>query len=181
MDPFGITEDSRADFILLTHPHYDSFSEEDIARVREPDTVVVAPTSMKKQLGEVDHFLHPGDMIQLDRIDILAVPAHNQGRNFHLPESRWVGYVFTVDGVTYYHAGHTDFLDSMAGIRCDVVFVPCCSDYTMGPTDAARTAEACGASILVPIHWGDRRETLEEEAIMEQLFSGEVRVLERKA
>ena len=181
VDPWGITEDGQADHILLTHPHYDSFSEEDIARVRGPETVVVAPTSMKKQLEEADHFLHPGDLIQLDGIDILAVPAHNQERKFHPPDSGWVGYVFTVQGVTYYHAGHTDFLDSMHGIRCDVAFVPCCSDYTMGPEEAAKCGEACGASILVPIHYSEAGITSTDAGAMARSFSGEVRILERKA
>jgi len=36
VDPIGISDDSRADFILLTHPHYDNFSESDIDRVRTP-------------------------------------------------------------------------------------------------------------------------------------------------
>ncbi|MBT8398291.1 MAG: MBL fold metallo-hydrolase, partial [Gemmatimonadetes bacterium] len=46
VDPWGVTERGRADYILLTHPHYDNFSEEDIARVRGENTVVVAPASM---------------------------------------------------------------------------------------------------------------------------------------
>ena len=46
IDPWGVSEQSVADYILLTHPHYDNFSEDDIARVREPDTIVIAPASM---------------------------------------------------------------------------------------------------------------------------------------
>jgi len=181
VDPWGVTEESEADYILLTHPHYDNFSEEDIARVRGPDTVVIAPASMKKQLGEADHFLQPGDLIQLDQIDLLAVPAHNQDRDFHTQDSAWLGYVFTVGGVTYYHAGHTDFLDSMSQIRCDVAFLPCCSDYTMGPEEAAQAGEACGASVIVPIHWGMHPETPVDTRRIEKHFSGTVQVLERKA
>ena len=182
VDPWGVTEESEADYILLTHPHYDNFSEEDIARVRGPNTVVMAPTSMKKQLGDADHFLHPGDLIQLDRIDVLGVPAHNhRDRRFHPPDSDWLGYVFTVGSVTYYHAGHTDFLDSMRGIQCDVAFLPCCSDYTMGPEEAARAGEACGASIIVPIHWGMNPDIPVDTRKIAKLFSGEVQTLERKA
>jgi L-ascorbate metabolism protein UlaG (beta-lactamase superfamily) len=159
VDPWGITEESEADFILLTHPHYDNFSEEDIARVRGPKTIVIAPHSMKKQLGDADHFMQPGDVIQLDRIDVLAVPAHNKERKFHPPDSAWLGYVFTVGGVTFYHAGHTDFLDSMHGISCDVAFLPCCSDYTWGtPTEDPRDADRIA-----------------------ELFGGRVRILERNA
>jgi L-ascorbate metabolism protein UlaG (beta-lactamase superfamily) len=135
---------------------------------------------MRKQLDDVDHLLRPGDLIQLDRIDILAVPAHNRKRKFHPPDSGWLGYVFTVGGVTYYHTGHTDFLESMHGIRCDVLFLPCCSEYTMEPREALQVAEACGASILAPIHWDQPAGTPEKAQGMVDGFSGEVRILERK-
>lgn len=179
VDPWGVTEKGEADFILLTHPHYDNFSEEDISRVRGDDTAVVAPTSMRKQLGDVDHLLHPGDLIQLSRIDILAVPAYNRERKFHLADSGWLGYVFTVDGVTYFHAGHTDPLETMAGIRCDVALIPCCTDYTMGPEEAAGVAEICGASVLVPLHWDDNPNGLTEVEKIPEIFSGTVAILER--
>ena len=38
IDPWGIPEGGTADFILLTHPHFDNFSEDDIAKVRGRDT-----------------------------------------------------------------------------------------------------------------------------------------------
>jgi L-ascorbate metabolism protein UlaG (beta-lactamase superfamily) len=179
VDPWGVTEKSDADYILLTHPHYDNFSEEDIAKVRGPDTVVIAPASMRKQVGEVDHFLRPGDLIQLNRIDILAVPAHNLERKFHPADSGWLGYVFTLGNVTYYHAGHTDPLESMAGIRCEVAFVPCCSDYTMGPEEVAKIGEACGASILVPLHWDDTPDGPERVRKVDESFPGTVGLLKR--
>jgi len=179
VDPWGVTEGGDADYILLTHPHYDNFSEEDIARVRGPETVIVAPASMRKQLGGVDHFMRPGDLIQLDRIDILAVPAQNQDRKFHPPESGWLGYVFSLGDATYFHAGHTDPLESMASIRCDVAFIPCCSDYTMGPEKAIQIAEACGASVLVPLHWDDNPSGPEEVRKMNDAFSGKVEILQR--
>jgi L-ascorbate metabolism protein UlaG (beta-lactamase superfamily) len=93
-------------------------------------------------------------MLQLDGLDVLAVPAHNVDKKFHLPEDGWLGYVFTLGDTTFYHAGDTDFLDAMHGIQCDVAFIPCGGHYTMGVEDAARAAEACGADTLIPIHWG---------------------------
>ncbi len=180
VDPWGVTESRPADYVLLTHPHYDNFSEEDISRVRGPRTVLVAPASMKKQLVDADHFLKPGDLIQLDRIDILAVPAHNRERKFHPPDSGWLGYVFTLGGVTYYHAGHTDFLDSMRDIRCDVAFLPCSADYAMSPEDAAEAGKACGASVLVPLPWGEHGQPAEDCGTIARLFPGNVRILERK-
>ena len=154
VDPHRVEDSSPADYVLLTHPHYDNFREEDIERVRDPKTVLIAPASMKVQLRDADHFMRPGDLLQLDRFDVLAVPAHNLGKRYHPASSEWLGYVFTVGGVTYYHAGDTDFLDSMSQIRCDVALLPCEGEYTMGPGDAARAGEACGASVVIPIHWG---------------------------
>lgn len=179
VDPLGLNEDSSADVILLTHPHYDNFSEADIARVRTPETVVVAPASMKKLLADADHFMRPGDMLQLDGFDILAVPAHNVDKKFHTPEHGWLGYVFTIEGTTYYHAGDTDFLPSMSGIRCDVAFLPCGGHYTMGVEDAAKAGIACGAEVIVPIHWGEQHGTRSEIERLAELLPDRVRILER--
>lgn len=180
VDPIGVSDDCQADHILLTHPHYDNFSEQDIDRVRKADTVVVAPSSMKKLLDGADHFMRPGDMLQLDGLDVLAVPAYNVDKRFHPPEQGWLGYVFTLGGVTYYHAGDTDFIPAMFGIRCDVAFLPCGGHYTMGPADAARAANACGAAVVVPIHWGEPHATLQDVDEIRHLFAGEVHVLERE-
>ncbi|MDA0327697.1 MAG: MBL fold metallo-hydrolase [Gemmatimonadetes bacterium] len=181
VDPLGEDGDSKADFVLLTHPHYDNFSEDAIARVRDAGTVVIAPASMKKLLGDGDHFMKPGDMLQLDGFDVLAVPAYNIDKKFHTPEHGWLGYVFTIGDVTYYHAGDTDFLSSMFGIRCDVAFLPVGGHYTMGVEEAARAGEACGAEVIVPIHWGDPHGTPEDIDRLRELFSREVTVLERQA
>jgi L-ascorbate metabolism protein UlaG (beta-lactamase superfamily) len=136
---------------------------------------------MKKLLDDADHFMRAGDMVQLDGVDILAVPAHNVDKRFHRAEDGWLGYVFTVGGVTYYHAGDTDFLPAMFGIRCDVAFLPCGGHYTMGPEDAARAAEACAAKVIVPIHWGEPHGTRADAQRIGEMFSGRVRILEREA
>ena len=180
VDPLGLSQDSRADLILLTHPHYDNFSENDIARVRTPETVLVAPASMKKLLADADHFMRPGDMLQLDGFDVLALPAHNVDKKFHTQDNGWLGYVFTVGATTYYHAGDTDFLPAMFGIRCDVAFLPCGGHYTMGVEEAAKAAEACGAELIVPIHWGEPHGTREDVERLAEIFPGKVGILERE-
>ena len=180
VDPLGLNEDSPADFVLLTHPHYDNFSENDIERVRTERTVLVAPASMKKLLADADHFMRPGDMLQLDGFDVLAVPAHNMDKKFHTQDNGWLGYVFTIGDTTFYHAGDTDFLPAMFGIRCDVAFLPCGGHYTMGVEDAAKAGEACGAELIVPIHWGEPHGTLEDIERLAEIFPRRVGVLERE-
>ena len=180
IDPLGVDE-GAADYVLLTHPHFDNFSEEDVALVRRPETVLIAPASMKKQIDDADHLMRPGDMLQLEGLDVLAVPAYNVEKKFHPQQNGWVGYVFTLGDVTYYHAGDTDYLESMRDIRCDVAFLPCEGHYTMTPEDAARAAEACGAAVVVPIRWGDSGSSREDAEKVGALFPGEVRILDRVA
>jgi L-ascorbate metabolism protein UlaG (beta-lactamase superfamily) len=180
VDPFGGADEASANLVLLTHPHYDNFSEEGIAQVRGPKTVIVAPASMKKLVEDADHYMRPGDMVHIDGFDILAVPAHNVEKKFHTPDNGWLGYVFTVGDTTYYHAGDTDFLPAMSDIRCDVAFLPCGGHYTMGVEDAAKAAAACGAELVVPIHWGEPHGTLEDIERLAELFEGRVGILERE-
>ena len=63
IDPFQLAEDLPAcDLVLITHPHYDHFSPDDIARVTGPDTTFV--TVMRKfhrrkiSQGGKDHLSH---------------------------------------------------------------------------------------------------------------------------
>ena len=180
VDPLGQHGEGAADFILLTHPHYDNFSEDDIALLRTPGTVVIAPATMKRQLADADHFLRPGDVLQLEGLDVLAVPAYNVDKRFHPPEAGWLGYVFTLGSTTYYHAGDTDFIDEMHSVRCDVAFLPVDGHYTMGAAEAARAAEACDARVVVPIRWADGSSADQAEALAER--SGlTVELLERRA
>ena len=49
LDPFSLTDAEAAhdaDYVLITHAHYDHLSPEDYARVAGEKTVVVAPASM---------------------------------------------------------------------------------------------------------------------------------------
>ncbi len=181
VDPYGgddpAAHDGSADFILLTHPHYDNFSEANIARLRGNETVVIAPATMKKQLSDADHFLRPGDVLQLQGLDLLAMPAYNVDKRYHPPEAGWLGYVFTLDGVTYYHAGDTDLIDAMMSVRCDVAFLPVDGHYTMNGAQAAQAADLCGAEVVVPIRWSDA--TIEEAHTLQRSLSVEVALLER--
>ena len=94
-----------------------------------------------------------------------------------------MGYVFTLEGITYYHSGDTDFLETMNEIRCDVAFLPCEGHYTMGPEDAVRAAAACHARVVVPVHWGGRDTRANAERVKElsekELSEGEVFILEQ--
>ena len=54
LDPFSLTDAEAAhdaDYVLITHAHYDHLSPEDYARVAGEKTVVVAPASMASEIA----------------------------------------------------------------------------------------------------------------------------------
>jgi L-ascorbate metabolism protein UlaG (beta-lactamase superfamily) len=66
----------------------------------------------------------------------------------------------------------------MADIRCDIAFLPCDRAYTMGPEEAVQAAEACKASVVVPVHWGGHSNSRSDAERVAELFSGKVHLLE---
>lgn len=46
-DPFRMREESKnADYLLITHDHYDHFSPEDIRKAAKAETILVVPEKM---------------------------------------------------------------------------------------------------------------------------------------
>lgn len=165
VDGVGAPDPNPASVILLTHPHYDNFSEEDLVRLRGPETIVIAPASMKKHVSEADHLVRPGDLLHLGEIEVLAMPAYNVDRRYHPAENGWLGYVFSFGGVTYYHAGDTDLIDAIRSVRCDVAFLPVDGQYTMDAAQAAEAARACEAEVVVPIRWSEGTSAAEADKL----------------
>ena len=61
VDPYGIDNDyNDADFVLITHSHYDHFSLKDIAKVRKGSTKFIIPKDLD---GKLDNYiiLLPGE------------------------------------------------------------------------------------------------------------------------
>ena len=51
IDPYKIEKNyNDADYIFITHDHYDHYSEPDIDRVRKRKTVVIAPETVSEEL-----------------------------------------------------------------------------------------------------------------------------------
>jgi len=43
IDPWKLKREDKADIILITHPHYDHLSLEDISKIQTEDTIIVIP------------------------------------------------------------------------------------------------------------------------------------------
>ncbi len=157
VDPWGLPEGlPAADVILITHPHDDHLSPWDVAKVRRDRTLVFGPAEVAARLDDVN-VVTPGDAFEVLGYSVDAVPAYNlhpDRLEYHPKDRGWVGYVFTIDGTRYYHAGDTDHIPEMDVVDCDVAFLPIGGTFTMDVAEAAEAARAIGPKVVVPMHFG---------------------------
>ena len=153
IDPYKISDTETADLILITHEHYDHLSRKDIEKISGPETIVIIPASVVASFPR-QKAMKPGDVLEMEGVRIEAVPAYNLDKPFHSKSKQWVGYVVTLDGTRYYHAGDTDHIPEMKTIQTDVALLPVGGTYTMTAEEAAEAVQDIHPKIAVPMHWG---------------------------
>jgi L-ascorbate metabolism protein UlaG (beta-lactamase superfamily) len=180
IDPYQVTKGEPAGLILITHDHYDHCSPDDVVRFAGPDTWIVAPAAAAARLAGIVKnpgrlkTIRPGESLTLDGVEIRTIPAYNLKLPNHSREKGHVGYVFKLDGVTYYHAGDTDRIPEMkALVRADVAFLPVGGAVTMDAKRAAEAAAEIGPRLAVPMHWGSVIGSEEDAQRFRELFTGE--------
>lgn len=188
IDPFKIGPISeKADVVLITHEHYDHFSLEDIERVATDRTIIVAIRSLERDLSTLKakqvKLVKPGDKLQVDGLTVEAVPAYNvnkfrePGKPFHPKEDGKVGYIITLNGVRIYHAGDTDLIPEMKGLKTDLAFLPVSGTYVMTAREAADATKLIQAKLAIPMHYGKIVGSEKDAETFKQLSSTKVQIL----
>ena len=93
---------------ILTYRHIFDSTSNGVIATDEKGTVSLINQRAAKILG----------------VKIKAVPAYNINKEFHPKGNDWLGYIFTINNITFYHMGDSDFIQEMEDITADVVFVP---------------------------------------------------------
>ena len=160
-DPFKIPEERHdADYILITHSHYDHFSPEDINKVKKENTKIVITTDLFDKtvslgFNEDDITIAlPNAHYKVDNIEFDTIPAFNKLKEFHPRKNGWIGYIIKLNDVTYYIAGDTDYSHEASRVECDVALLPIGGTYTMNAEEAAKLANDIHPKIAVPTHYG---------------------------
>lgn len=157
-DPFKINENYKdADYIFITHSHYDHFSKEDIIKVKNDNTKIIIPNDFLKECNELFNInnilvVEPDNNYDIDDIEFKTTYAYNLNKPFHKKEYGWVGYILNLDN-TIYVAGDTDFVPELKDIKCDIACVPVGGTYTMDEYDAAKLVKYIKPKYAIPIHY----------------------------
>lgn len=148
----------KADFIFVTHEHFDHFDKDAIASLSGDKTQVVLNKRCAEMLGSGKSLSNGDNLILRDDITVDAVPAYNTTADrtqFH-PKGRDNGYVITLDGLRIYIAGDTEDIPEMANLKdIDIAFLPCNQPYTMTPNQLANAAKMFMPKVVYPYHYSE--------------------------
>lgn len=158
IDPFDLRMGKEhADVILVTHPHYDHFSPNDIRKVADNSTQIFVPKELepKVDVGRVTGVV-PDRKYSARGIAFETVPAYNTVESklqYHPKANGWVGYIVNVNGRRIYHPGDTDFIEEMKGLKLDLALVPIGGTYVMDVHEAVEAANSMEANQVSPMHY----------------------------
>ncbi len=159
-DPIKQEKLNDADYIFITHSHWDHFSKEDILKIKKDSTKIIGPNDIEEECSELGFvkeniiILKPNQNIKIDNILIKTLPAYNLNKDFHPKENNWLGYLITIENNTYYIPGDTDVIDEISNIKVDTCFIPIGGVYTMTACEAAQYINKIKPKKVIPIHYG---------------------------
>lgn len=176
IDPFQLTEKGQAAVVLITHPHFDHFSIDEISKVADHNTPIYAPKEccdkLRSQGFKNCTDVVSGQSFSVEDIKFETVPAYNTVKNNHPNDKHWVGYVVTIRDIKIYHPGDTNRIPEMQSIRCDIAFMPLGQTYTMqNVQEAADAITDVKAKVAIPFHYGMYEGAAENALLFKQLLT----------
>ena len=167
IDPYKIKEGFRkADFIFITHGHYDHCSIEDINKIIKEDTKMIIPAECQSKITRFDFpikmvIVEPERDFNLNGIKFVTLPAYNVDKSFHPKEAEGVGYLINFEDTIIYHAGDTDVIPEMQKLtgykqqgKEFIALLPVGGRFTMTAEEAAEAADLIKPTLAIPMHYG---------------------------
>ena len=187
VDPFKINDNEKADIILITHEHFDHFSIEDIKKVLDNKTVLVATSDCLSSLNKFDNqmkIVGPGSRLEVNGLSIEATPAYNINKfrapriPFHPKEDGKVGYIIEMNRKRIYISGDTDITPEMQNIKnIDIMTIPVSGTYVMTAEEAAKAVEIIKPKIAIPCHYGAVVGSIEDAKKFKELAKTRVEII----
>lgn len=157
-DPYKIDKKvSDADYIFITHDHYDHFDYNSIKNVINENTMLIVSACLEEKVKEITNnytIVYPSCKYEIATLHFDTVPSYNIGKSFHLKEMNYVGYIVNIKNNKVYVMGDTDVIDEIKDISCDICFVPIGGTYTMNYKEASDYINKINPKEVIPIHYG---------------------------
>ena len=106
IDPYLIEKNvNDADYIFITHDHYDHLSIDDINKVIKEDTIIVGAESCFKSLEEFDNNkvkVKPNNKYLVGNLNFQTVASYNTNKLYHPEKNEWVGYLIDFNNKKYF-------------------------------------------------------------------------------
>lgn len=167
IDPYNIKEgEEKADFIFLTHSHYDHCNFADIIKIVKDGTRIIAPADCQSKVVRSNiplriEVTEPWKEFIFENMKISCLPAYNIDKSFHPKDENWLGYLIKINGLIIYHAGDTDFIPEMQRLtgynqpeKKLISLLPVGGRFTMSVDEAVEAAKLIKPFLAVPMHYG---------------------------
>jgi len=167
IDPYQIKDNlEKADFILITHSHYDHCSVADLNKIVKAGTKILITADCQSKITRFGfpvkmEIVEPGKEFEFGSVKISTVPAYNIDKPFHSKEEGWVGYVIKINNIIIYHAGDTDLIPEMQKLtgfkqpgKEFIGLFPVGGRFTMTAEEAAEAVKLIKPSLAIPMHYG---------------------------
>ncbi len=168
------------DAVVITHSHVDHLNRWTLKAI-DRKTHLIVPRGALRYVADLGFArvteAEPGDHIDLDGVDLVAVPTRHDGGRWRKSDTTVCnGYVALADGHAVHHAGDVDFSEHAVFDAIGKDFALDASLLPIGgmlpvwyyrwrrrahdrgvhidPDTALEIFERLGARTLVPVHWG---------------------------
>ena len=153
IDPYNIKVPLKdADYIFITHDHYDHYDKESISNVRKDTTKIIVPTCLQQE--ENNLVVEPNNHYKIDNIEFDTIRSYNIGKQFHPKEKDYVGYNILLEDELFYIMGDTDRTPETEMVKTNYCFVPIGGTYTMNVEEAINYINDTHPDVAIPIHYG---------------------------